>query len=754
MIHIDRNNIPVPKVLMSTRIERDLSRMADLLSRSEEHIDQLRFKSSPEYTRARPALMELFHSKCAYCESPLGATGAADVEHFRPKQRAEDLDGRIDPAHYAWLAYDWENLLIACAACNRRTHEDGQLIGKANLFPVAKRRAPHMAGVDECRRIEGALLLDPCFDQPEEHLDFDGKGFCVPLTHRGTVTIDVIGLNRRGLVEARHQTWERTLLELKALFSDQSLKPKDRGKRLQVIQADERPYAATVRAAVKYAMNELSSSIGVDPTSDEAEGVAPEDIAKHSEKLNPEAISGAMPPPPELVTSQDALPSKRRRRARRELPRYAHDSVSRIEIRNFKVIQSLDLDVPTLMPDDPEKAGALMLLGENATGKSTVLEALAMTLVGSEQLDRLKLPATASIHRSDWEKPLKEEEPTSVVVTLDSGKQLELHIDPGNPKFVGNEKPSSVLLGYGPRRFFPKQRKLRRSDHPGERLRTMFDPLALVPNPRAWLMNCPKWKFNATVRALREILLLPDEALVTRPRRGQRRGKQVMFDIQGDSAPLDRLSDGYKTIVATSVDIMREMLDYYEDLESATGVVLIDELETHLHPRWKMRIARSMREAMPNVQFIFTSHDPVCLRGMKNGEVRVMFRDDTGVDQFSELPNVEGLSIEQLLTSDFFGLHSAEDPDLETDMARYATLVGKRDRSIEDEQEISEHREQLRHTMILGETPQEQVMHEAMSEFKLKHAAAMPPKRKDLKEETVKEILEIWASIDTGDIES
>ena len=112
------------------------------------------------------------------------------------------------------------------------------------------------------------------------------------------------------------------------------------------------------------------------------------------------------------------------------------------------------------------------------------------------------------------------------------------------------------------------------------------------------------------------------------------------------------------------------------------------------------------------------------------------------------------MSVEQLLTSDYFGLHSAEDPDLETDMARYATLMAKSDRTADEEQEVLERREQLRQTMIRGGTPQEQVLHEAMSEFSLQRATAKPPERKELKEETVKEILDIWASIDTGDVGS
>jgi len=69
-----------------------------------------------------------------------------------------------------------------------------------------------------------------------------------------------------------------------------------------------------------------------------------------------------------------------------------------------------------------------------------------------------------------------------------------------------------------------------------------------------------------------------------------------MFQLDGNASPLDRLSDGYKTTVAIGVDIMREMLRYWPCLEAARGVVLIDEVEAHLHPRWKMRIMQKVAQ--------------------------------------------------------------------------------------------------------------------------------------------------------------
>lgn len=122
---------------------------------------------------------------------------------------------------------------------------------------------------------------------------------------------------------------------------------------------------------------------------------------------------------------------------------------------------------------------------------------------------------------------------------------------------------------------------------------------------------------------------------------------------------------------------MRELLNHWDNLEVAEAIVLIDEVETHLHPRWKMRVMTALREAMPRVQFICTTHDPLCLRGMKNGEVRLLQRDSNHEIQiYSDLPDITTLRIEQILSSDYFGLSSTEDPEQDYIIRRLAELSG------------------------------------------------------------------------------
>lgn len=762
MIHVDRSTTPIPPSLLSKTAELEREKITRMLSGSEEHLSQTRFRFYEGlWQDAKAALLKLFHNKCAYCESRFSANlGSERVDHFRPRDGVQEADGTRAHHYYAWLAYEWDNLLIACPACIVSRKQEGRIVGKGDRFPVEGPRARLLAHVKECRETEKYLLIDPCFDRPEEHLQFYPDGGCLPRSPRGEVTIQLLDLNRLELLEARRRTWHEVddMVALLARPEPELLENQYRplGRLAQLLSGDQ-PYTAVAREAFRTHADRLR---------------------KHEIALGPE-LAAWLPPEPQQQTSvlglesvkaqvQGAIYGVRRRvkgaskvaarlaeptrkyHDRAVLPPRAHDCLRRITIRNFKAIDEVDFELPP--PASGDRGPCLMLLGENATGKSSVLEAVALALMGTEQIARLKCGADEFIHRplEDWDAPLETLEPAEIEIGFDDGPPVRLVIDPVTGNFEGEAKPSTVVLGYGPRRFFSdRKRRVRRARHAADRVRTLFDPLAIIDNPTSWLMNTTQARFDAAVRALRDLLLMPEEGLVTRPPEGERREGDIMLQVQGDPEPLRRLSEGYKTTVATGVDVMREMLEYWPDLESARGVVLIDELETHLHPRWKMRIVERLRGAMPRVQFIATTHDPLCLRGLDDGEAQVLRRDaDRRIEQVTDLPSVRGLSVEQLLTSEFFGLYSTEDPRLEEQMARYVTLAAKpeQERSEDESAELARHREELKKTVTLGATPAAQLVQDAVSELLVQQRQAPAAERPVLKKAAVSRVLELWNS--------
>jgi hypothetical protein len=219
----------------------------------------------------------------------------------------------------------------------------------------------------------------------------------------------------------------------------------------------------------------------------------------------------------------------------------------------------------------------------------------------------------------------------------------------------------------------------------------------VLSNPERWLLELPDDRFRMVVRALREIFSIEGEFEVIERNRALNRC--FIVTAAADTAsrtfartPLSLASSGFRSVLAMTCDIMHGLMDPkanpgFETLATARGVVLIDEVEAHLHPRWKMQIMRGLRRALPAMTFIVTTHDPLCLRGMDDGEVvvlqRVVAEADRGglpvfVEQLVELPNVSQLRVEQLLTSDFFQLYSTDAPELESKLANVADLLAKR----------------------------------------------------------------------------
>ncbi len=145
-------------------------------------------------TRIKEVLKRLQHDKCCYCESKPSATSAGRIDHFRPKGSVRQRKGsdRIYPGYY-WLAYSWDNLVLACEKCNLK---------KSDYFPLEDPGQRARSPLDLLDQ-EAPLLLNPYVEtNPGEHLTFNGSA-CQPETERGRVTITVLRLNRLELQEER-----------------------------------------------------------------------------------------------------------------------------------------------------------------------------------------------------------------------------------------------------------------------------------------------------------------------------------------------------------------------------------------------------------------------------------------------------------------------------------------------------------------------------------------------------------------------
>ncbi len=185
------------------------------------------------------------HKKCCYCETFVGREG--EVEHFRPKSACQQAKGSpfIRPGYY-WLAYDWDNLFLACHSCNA--------LYKRNLFPLENPSQRALNHNENCAT-ETPLFVHPVDDNPENFISFRQE-IPFPLHPRGKRTITSLRLDRESLNEAR-RTRLSELSVLKHLLSIEHQLPKDAAT-LQLLNNarqllaqctnDEATFAAMARA--------------------------------------------------------------------------------------------------------------------------------------------------------------------------------------------------------------------------------------------------------------------------------------------------------------------------------------------------------------------------------------------------------------------------------------------------------------------------------------------------------------------------
>jgi hypothetical protein len=212
------------------------------------------------YKQFKQEIFANYYDKCAFCECVIGGLDQpGDVEHFRPKLGVQNAQGkpvmvrmfgvrRSPHPGYFWLAYTWDNLIPACALCNRE--------GKRNYFPVD----PPGSNAKDPKELarEVPLLIHPGLEDPAKHLKLDRSDFLLVATSpRGQTAIDVLKLNRTKLIEQRRQTYMavkallKTELDTMFLIGSDAAVQTEWSKQLALHRQKKTGYTLAVTAAIE-----------------------------------------------------------------------------------------------------------------------------------------------------------------------------------------------------------------------------------------------------------------------------------------------------------------------------------------------------------------------------------------------------------------------------------------------------------------------------------------------------------------------
>ena len=419
--------------------------------------------------------------------------------------------------------------------------------------------------------------------------------------------------------------------------------------------------------------------------------------------------------------------------------------VQRLTIENLRSIRSFRLDLKR-----KDSAGWHVILGDNGTGKTTVVRALALALMGKP---------SALAARQDWPRWLPEgceEGHVSVALIghdedhwIGSGRtskkpitpRARIAVEPGGSKGNGRQATIDIAGPHAKRTIwgngygwfsasFGPFRRFTGGDPAMDRLLVTHPWLAphlsafgenvALRESLLWLQDLQVKKLEnddeaeaiqaAVISFINDTGLLPHGAYIA----GVTSERVEIVDGHGAQVAIEEMSDGYRSILSLTFELIRLMfwafgtetalgrIDASAGTISLPGVVAIYEIDAHLHPAWQQRIGDWFVDRFPRTQFFVTTHSPIICRAAWRGSVWLLPAPGAG----GEARRLVGRDLERLVDgnildaygTDLFGEEVTRSERSKEKLARLADLNRQRlgaTLSTKEQQEL----EHLRATM-------------------------------------------------------
>ena len=382
-----------------------------------------------------------------------------------------------------------------------------------------------------------------------------------------------------------------------------------------------------------------------------------------------------------------------------------------LSIENVRSIEHLEID---FAGEKKEGRKWTIVLGENGTGKSTILRAAALVLGGSDILPllapdpQLWVRNGARAARISARIATAKGELRTISVDITRGQTVSEIVKRNHKNLaqldaaLGHAGRSYFVAGYGASRRLPG------ADAPSftqseafthlraQAVASLFSRDATLRALDAWAMDLDYRMEAAGVEMIRGAMaeLLPGVGFL----RIDRQQRQLLFETPDGPVPLQQLSDGYQNMASWTGDLLFRITETFQNYKrplDARGLLLLDEIDLHLHPKWQRQLVAFLDRKFPNLQILATTHSPFTAQQAPPGALHVLEREPhprgrgpvLSARQHRGDPKL--LRIDQLLEP-LLGLKTTESLAAQRVRTKQRTLREKRGRSASEERSFQE----------------------------------------------------------------